>query len=76
MMAFERVAIDGKMLRGSGKKAPMHLSAFATNLHLVLGQQRVADKGSELAAIPELLQALELKGCLVRLDALGASVIC
>jgi predicted transposase YbfD/YdcC len=72
MTTFAHVAIDGKTLRGSGKKAPVHLvSAFATDLGLVLGQQRVADKGSELAAIPELLRALELKGCLVSLDALG-----
>ncbi len=38
---------------------------------MVLAQQGVADKGSELAAIPELLRALELRGCLVSLDALG-----
>lgn len=72
MPAFSQLAIDGKSLRGTAKTSPVHLvSAFATELGLVLAQRRVADKGGELEAVPELLQALELSGCLVSLDALG-----
>lgn len=70
--AFGQVAIDGKSLRGARRKSAVHLvSAFATELGMVLAQKGVADKGNELAAIPELLSVLELRGCLVSLDALG-----
>lgn len=72
MTAFNHVAIDGKSMRGSGKRSPVHMvSAFATDLGLVLAQERVPNKGGELAAVPALLEALELQGCLVSLDALG-----
>src|SRR5437879_7827752 len=38
---------------------------------LVLGQLKVADKSNEITAVPELLRALELSGCIVTLDARG-----
>jgi predicted transposase YbfD/YdcC len=70
--AFQHIAIDGKSLRGSGKRNPVHMvSAFATEAGLVLAQREVPGKGSELAAIPHLLEALELRGAIVSLDALG-----
>lgn len=68
------VAIDGKTLRGSadGLNSPVHMvSAFATDLGLVLGQEKVAGKSNEITAIPELLEALYLKGYLVSIDAMG-----
>lgn len=72
MPTFSQVAIDGKTLRGAGTRSPVHMvSAFATDLGLVLAQQGVADKGGELGAVPELLAALDLRGCLVSLDAQG-----
>jgi len=70
----EQIAIDGKALRGSATAAdsPVHLvSAFATRLGLVLGQEKVADKSNEITAIPTLLEALAIKGCLVSIDAMG-----
>ena len=70
--AFRHVAIDGKSLRGTDKRNPVHMvSAFATEVGLVLAQREVPNKGSELSAIPHLLDALELRGALVSLDALG-----
>lgn len=72
MTAFSQVAIDGKTLRGASRKSPVHLvSAFATELGLALGQVKVDDKSNEIVAIPALLQALALKGCLVSIDAMG-----
>lgn len=68
------VAIDGKSLRrsGDGDEPPVHMvSAFATELGLVLGQEKVAGKSNEITAIPELLEALHIKGLLVSLDAMG-----
>jgi predicted transposase YbfD/YdcC len=70
------VAIDGKTLRRSHHRAkdksPIHMvSAWATANRLVLGQVKVADKSNEITAIPALLAVLDLKGCLVTIDAAG-----
>ena len=47
------------------------VSAFAPRLGLALGQENVADKSNEITAIPKLLKAREIKGCLVSIDAMG-----
>lgn len=69
------VAIDGKTSRRSTTKAearPLHLvSAFAADMGLVLGQTATAEKSNEITAIPELLEALHIKGLLVSIDAMG-----
>lgn len=68
------IAIDGKTVRGSasGGKYALHMvSAFATDLGLVLGQEKVAGKSNEIMAIPELLAALHIKGLLVSIDVMG-----
>jgi predicted transposase YbfD/YdcC len=68
------VAIDGKTLRSSmaeGKPALHVVSAWSTANHLVLGQRSVDVKSNEITAIPELLKVLELKGCIVTIDAMG-----
>ena len=70
----EQVSVDGKSLRGSaaGGLGPVHMvSAFATGLGIVLGQEKVADKSNEITAIPTLLEALAIQGCLVSIDAMG-----
>lgn len=68
------LAIDGKTVRGSAEAtaAPIHLvSAFATRLGVVLGQEKVQAKRNELSAMAELLDALRIRGYLVTLDAQG-----
>lgn len=76
------VAIDGKTSRRSHDRGagaePLHLvSAFATTARLVLAQEAVPDKASELAAIPPLLERLGaeegLKGALVSIDAIATN---
>ena len=72
----EVVAIDGKTLRGCHDRAngrgPLHMvSAWAAENRMVLGQTRTDAKSNEITAIPELLRVLELKGCLVTMDAMG-----
>jgi predicted transposase YbfD/YdcC len=72
----EVVAIDGKTLRGSfdtaAEQTPLHLvSAWATEARLVLGQVAVDTKSNEITAIPLLLELLDLKGCVVTIDAMG-----
>jgi predicted transposase YbfD/YdcC len=70
------IAIDGKVVRrshdqGIGQAAIDMVSAWATANRLVLGQVKVADKSNEITAIPRLLEALELSGCIVTIDAMG-----
>ncbi len=70
------VAIDGKTLRRSfdtaSSKAAIHMvSAWATANHISLGQVVTDAKSNEITAIPKLLEMLELKGCLVTIDAMG-----
>jgi predicted transposase YbfD/YdcC len=70
----EIVALDGKALRralAAGQSAPVLVSAWARENGLVLGQLQVRDKSNEITAVPELLRALELAGCIVTLDAMG-----
>jgi predicted transposase YbfD/YdcC len=38
---------------------------------LLLGQRKVDDKSDEITAVPELLKALSIKGCVVMADALN-----
>ena len=70
------IAIDGKILRrshdrGIGKAAIDMVSAWASANRLVLGQVKVNDKSNEITAIPRLLKALEVSGCIVSIDAIG-----
>jgi len=70
------IALDGKTLRCShdkrlGRKAIVMVSAWATANGLVLGQRKVDEKSNEITAIPELLHALEISGCIITIDAMG-----
>jgi predicted transposase YbfD/YdcC len=70
------IAIDGKVLRGShdkgiGQAAIDMVSAWASANRLVLGQVKVDEKSNEITAIPQLLEVLEVSGCIVTIDALG-----
>ena len=72
----EHIAIDGKTLRHSydrenGQGAIHLVSAWAHEQRLVLGQVKVDEKSNEITAIPALLAALDLQGCLVTIDAMG-----
>ena len=50
----------------------MHLvSAWATRNTLTLGQVRTEEKSNEITAIPQLLNLLDLQGCIVTIDAMG-----
>ena len=72
-----QVALDGKTVRrskSSGQKAIHLVSAFAHGLGLTLGQVKTAEKSNEITAIPELLDALLLKGCIVTIDAMGCQM--
>lgn len=70
----EIVAIDGKTARGSRERgqAALHMvSAFVCGHGITLGQWKTDDKSNEITAVPELIEALDLKGATVTLDAMG-----
>jgi predicted transposase YbfD/YdcC len=74
--AESAIAIDGKTLRRTGDRArglgPLHLvSAWASAHGLTLGQVAVDAKSNEITAIPELLALLQLRDCVVTIDAAG-----
>ena len=75
LTAGEIVSIDGKTVcgsRGSDTKRAIHIvSAWANANQLSLGQVKVDDKSNEITAIPKLLNVLEIKGCIVTIDAMG-----
>ena len=75
LTAGEVIAIDGKALCGTretGKEALGNMvSAWGEQNGLVLGQRKVDDKSNEITAIPRLLDALELAGTVVTIDAMG-----
>lgn len=69
------VAIDGKTLRGShdsstGKQALHMVSAYATDMKLVIGLQSIDDKSNEIPAAQRLIEMLDLKGAVVTADAM------
>jgi predicted transposase YbfD/YdcC len=71
------ISLDGKTVKASFDRAtaasPLHmLSAWCSEQGgLVLGQVKTDSKSNEITAIPELLQLLAIKGCIVTIDAMG-----
>ena len=72
---LKHVAIDGKAVRAAGGSTfsgCLHLvNAWSVENRMILGQEAVADKSNEIAAIPKLLEVLDLRGALVTIDAAG-----
>jgi len=68
------VAFDGKTHRRTGDAnctALQMLNAWSVENRLVLGQLAVEAKSNEITAIPQLMDMLDLKGCVVTADALN-----
>lgn len=72
------IAIDGKTSRRShdraaGRQALHLVSAWATTERLVLAQEAVDAKENECAAIPDVLDRLNLEGAVVTIDAIACN---
>ena len=70
------VALDGKKLRRSQdnnhqREGIWMVSAWTSENRMVLGQRKVDEKSNEITAIPLLLSALDIHGCVVTMDALN-----
>lgn len=72
------IAVDGKSARAARRDTAtgcLHVvTAWAVENRLVLGAATVADGSNEVAAIPELLRALDLAGAIVTIDAAGCQL--
>ena len=71
------IAIDGKTVRRShdrtiGQDAIHLVNAWATRNGIALGQWKTDTKSNEITAIPPLLRQLNVAGCIVTVDAMGA----
>ena len=70
------ISFDGKTIRSTGKMAsydkPLHiLSAHLAELGITIGQRTVTEKSNEIPAMRELLEVLEIEGCMIVADALN-----
>ena len=69
------IAFDGKTIRGNASNlsdSKLHIvSAFCARNEISLGQIKVNEKSNEITAIPDLLELIAVKGCIVTIDAMG-----
>lgn len=70
------LSLDGKTIRSTGKmekyNSPLHIvSAQIAELGITFGQQTVEGKTNEIPAVQELLDILQIEGCIIVADALN-----
>ena len=72
------VSIDGKEIRGAREEKSggsfeslRIVSAWASANGVSLDQEKVSDKSNEIKAIPLLIKALDLEGCIITIDAIA-----
>lgn len=76
------LSIDGKSMRGAARNdpklkdskdpSPIDMVSIWSKQHgISLGQLKVSDKSNEMTAIPKLVKGMDLKGCLVTIDAIA-----
>jgi predicted transposase YbfD/YdcC len=70
------VAIDGKTCRGSKDsfhhKSPIHtVHAWSVENGICLGQIQCSEKSNEITAIPQILDMINITGCIITIDAMG-----
>jgi len=74
LMKGETVSIDGKSICASAddeNRAIHMVSAWANKQRLVLGQIKTDNKSNEIKAVPQLLDMLNVEGCVVTADAMS-----
>ena len=72
----KQIIIDGKAIRAATEKCrnentPYIVSAYLADIGISIGQGKVEDKSNEITAIPELLELLDIGGCIITIDAIG-----
>lgn len=64
------VSADGKHIRDDGDKRTHMLSLFLNDKKIILAHTVTDDKSNEIPAMVELLETLNLKNCVVTMDAM------
>jgi hypothetical protein len=73
LSVLQALAVDGKVLRGSGRgdgKALQLLSAVSHRLRLTVAQEPIQEKSNEIPAIQPLLGKVPCQGSLITADAM------
>ena len=70
------ISLDGKTIRSTGKmksyENPLHIvSAQISELGITFAQKTVSGKSNEIPAVQELIEQLEISGCMLVADALN-----
>jgi predicted transposase YbfD/YdcC len=67
------LALDGKTQCGNGNESQKanHIVSAVDENGFCLGEKRVDEKSNEITAMPDLLDALNIKGHIVTMDAMG-----
>jgi predicted transposase YbfD/YdcC len=70
------IPIDGKAVKSAtdkinGGNIPYVVSAFLCDLGISIGQVKVDEKSNEITAIPKLLDLIDIKDCIITIDAMG-----
>jgi predicted transposase YbfD/YdcC len=67
------LALDGKTQRGNGtaEQKANHIVSAVDDKGICIGEVRVDEKSNEITAMPELLDALNIKGHIITTDAMG-----
>jgi predicted transposase YbfD/YdcC len=75
-MPQEVISFDGQTTKGTAEKSQglsgIHLmNAWSADNRICLGQIKVDDKSNEIIAMPQLMDALDLKGTIITADAMN-----
>lgn len=68
------ICIDGKTMRDNKskeQKANHIVSAWCDMDDFCMGEKKVEEKSNEITAIPQLLDVIQVKGCVITVDAMG-----
>jgi predicted transposase YbfD/YdcC len=72
----QQIILDGKGIRAAAYKAhngntPYIVSAYVADLGISISQKRVDSKSNEITAIPEVIDLINIEGCIITIDAIG-----
>ena len=72
----KQIIIDGKSIKAATEKCnngntPYIVSGYLADIGISIGEKKVDSKSNEITAIPELLELLEIEGCIITIDAIG-----
>jgi predicted transposase YbfD/YdcC len=75
----DHIAIDGKTVRGSKdtfhNRSPLHsVHAWSVENSLCLGQVSCKAKTNEITTIPQLIDMLDIRNCIISIDAQGTQI--